>query len=151
MDIMVIVLCGTVHVGLARSAVRNGWTVLTLGTAVQAMREIRDRCPRLVIVQVTQLSQEPLRFIRLVRHSSQPVLVVAVANAHRTQLERMVRDAGANCYLPGAEHEELIEQTVSSMLEYVPVAAHAAVPGEFSLHVASNVPHPRPINKEASR
>ena len=85
------------------------------------MREIRDRCPRLVVVQVTLLSSEPIRLIRLLRHSSQPVLIVAVANSHRNQLERLVRDAGASCYLPGTEDDESLVQAVSSMLEYAPM------------------------------
>jgi DNA-binding NarL/FixJ family response regulator len=120
MDVLVIVLCGAVHVGLARASVRHGWPVLALGTAVQAMREIRDRSPRLVVVQVSTLSSEPLKLIRMLRHCSQPVLVLAVANSHRTQLEKLVRDAGASCYLPAAEEEDQLAQTVASMLDYLP-------------------------------
>ena len=124
MDVLVIVLCGTVHIGLARAAVRQGWTVLAVGTAVEAMREIRDRSPRLVVVQVTLLSNEPVKLIRFLHHSSQPVLIVAVAGTHRNQLERLVRDAGANCYLPSTDEDESIVQAVTSMLESVP-AGHA--------------------------
>lgn len=120
MDVLVIALCGAVHVGLARASVRQGWTVLALGTAVQAMREIRDRSPRLIVVQVSMVSGEPLKLIRLLRNGSQPVLIVAVANSHRNQLEQWVRDAGASCYLPSAEQDEALVQTVASMLDYVP-------------------------------
>jgi DNA-binding NarL/FixJ family response regulator len=120
MDVIVVVLCGSVHVGIARTAIRNGWSVLALGSAIQAVREIRDRAPRLVIVQVTQLSSEPIRLVRLLRHSAQPVLIVAVANTHRNQLERLARDAGASCYLPSAEDEIALEQAVTSMLEFAP-------------------------------
>lgn len=124
MDVLVIVLCGTMHVSLARASVRQGWTVISLGSAVEAMREIRDRCPRLVVVQVSLVAGEPIKLIRMLRHCSQPVLVVAVANPHRRQLEKLIRDAGASCYLPSAEDEESLIHAVCSMLEYTP--AHAA-------------------------
>lgn len=124
MDVLVIVLNGSVHVGLARASVRQGWTVLALGTAVEAMREIRDRSPRLVVVQVSPLGPEPIRLIRMLRHTPQAVLIVAVANSHRNQLEQLVRDAGASCYLPSAEEEDQLIQAVASMLDYVP--SHAA-------------------------
>jgi DNA-binding NarL/FixJ family response regulator len=123
MEVLVIVLCGSVHVGLARVAIRQGWTVLALNNAVQAMREIRDRSPRLVVVQVSMVNHEPLKLIRILRHSAQPVLVVAVAKSHRNQLEKLVRDAGAGCYLPGVDEEESLVQAVGSMLEYVPAQA----------------------------
>lgn len=124
MDVLVIVLCGPLHVGLARTSVREGWSVLTLNTAVQAMREIRDRAPRLVVVQVSTVSNEPIRLIRMLRLCSQPVLVVAVANSHRNQLEQTVRDAGAACYLPSPGEESRLADTVASMLGYSP--AHMA-------------------------
>jgi DNA-binding response OmpR family regulator len=134
MDILVIVLCGTVHVGIARAAVRQGWTVLALGSAVQAMREIRDRCPRLVVLQVNMVNGESLKLIRMVRSTSQPVLIVAVANGHRNQLECLVRDAGANCYLPSAEDEEPLIHAVNSMLDYTAVPAGAAIPLGVAIH-----------------
>ncbi len=125
MEVLVVILAGSVHVALARAAVRQRWTVLALDNAVEAMREIRDRCPRLVVLQVSIFNNEPLRLIRMLRHSSQQVLLVAVAKDHRAQLERMVRDAGASCYLPSAEEEEPLIQAVNSMLEYTPVPAGA--------------------------
>jgi DNA-binding NarL/FixJ family response regulator len=128
MEVLVIILCGNVHVGLARVAVRQGWTVLALESAVQAMREIRSRCPRLVIVQVSMNSHEPLKLIRLLHNCSQPVLVVAVASGHRTQLERLARDAGANCYLSEADDPEAVLQTVTSMLEYAPAFPVGSLP-----------------------
>ncbi|HOA72276.1 MAG TPA: hypothetical protein PL151_02710 [Phycisphaerae bacterium] len=119
MEVLVVVLCGAVHVGLARASVRQGWSVLAVSRAVQAMREIRDRSPRLVVVQVSLSSEEPIKLIRLLRQCSQPVLIVAAANSHRDQLERLVRDAGATCYLPSSEDDQVV-QTVASMLGYVP-------------------------------
>ncbi len=92
----------------------------TVPSAVEAMREIRDRAPRLVVVQVSLLSAEPVRLIRMLRHTTQPVLIVAVANSHRNQLEQVVRDAGASCYLPSIEDEDQLVQAVASMLDYVP-------------------------------
>jgi DNA-binding NarL/FixJ family response regulator len=124
MDVLVIVLSGSVHVGLARASMRERWTVLALGTAVEAMREVRDRSPRLVVVQVSLLSGESIKLIRMLRHCSQPVLIVAVANSHRSQLEQLVRDAGASCYLPSVEQEDQLIQAVASMLDCVP--SHAA-------------------------
>jgi DNA-binding NarL/FixJ family response regulator len=134
MDVLVIVLCGTIHVGLARASVRQGWTVLALGTAVQAMREIRDHCPRLVVVQVTLLNHEPIKLIRLLHQSSQPMLIVAVANGHRQPLERLVRDAGASCYLPSAENEGPLVDAVSSMLGHAPVHSASGVPAGVGGH-----------------
>jgi DNA-binding response OmpR family regulator len=133
MEVLVVVLCGTVHVGLARASVRQGWSVLAVSNAVQAMREIRDRSPRLVVVQVSLLSSEPIKLIRLLRHCSQPVLIVAAANSHRNQLERLVRDAGASCYLPSTDDTQVV-QAVSSMLGHVP--AHVAT-GTTSCPIAS--------------
>jgi len=133
MDVLVIVLCGTVHVGLARAALRMGWPIRSLETAVAAMREIRDRCPRVVVVQVTLLSSEPIKLIRLLRYGLQPAVVVAVASTHRTQLERMVRDAGASCYLPAAENDEGIEQMVAAMLETAPARSASGVSAGMSV------------------
>ncbi len=151
MDVLVIVLCGNVHVGLARTAVRQGWSVLALGTAVQAMREIRDRSPRLVIVQVSMLSQEPLKLVRLLHNCSQPMLVVAVANGHRAHLERLARDAGANCYLPDADESEAVFQAVSSMLEYAPAFPGVASSGGVLVGLDSSSPIMRHGNKGAHR
>ena len=151
MDVLVIVLCGTMHVGLARTSVRQGWSVLTLGTAVQALREIRDRAPRLVVVLVSLMSDEPLRLIRMLRHCSQPVLVVAVANSHRNQLEKLARDAGAGCYMPSPEEESQLTDAVASMLGYSP--AHLAT-GTASGPVRHLDPPPhlaRPGNRGARR
>lgn len=140
MDVLAIVLGGPVHVGLARAAVRQGWTVLAVDTAVQAMREIRDRSPRLVVVQVSLLNNEPIKLIRMLKHSSQPVLIVAVANSHRNQLERIVRDAGVSCYLPAADEEDQLVQAVASMLDYAP--SHLAT-GTTSGPVLQLSPPPR--------
>lgn len=152
MDVIVIALCGSVHVGLGRAAVRQGWPVLSLGTAVQAMREIRERCPRLVVVQVSAVTGEPIKLIRLLRHGLQPVLVVAVANGHRNPLECLVRDAGANCYLPSADDDESLEQAVLAMLGCV---ASESVGGR-SPGLTMPGPHPagpaiRPERKGAGR
>ncbi len=151
MEVLVIILCGTVHVGLARASVREGWTVLALGNAVQAMREIRDRCPRLVVVQVSMLSSEPLKFIRLLHNCSQPVLVVAVANTHRNQLEKLVRDAGANCYLPDADESGSLVQAVNSMLEYAPAYPPGAAPAGLGMDLDPLPPLARHGNKGAHR
>lgn len=151
MEVLVVVLCGNVHVGLARAAVRQGWTVLALGSAVQAVREIRDRCPRLVIVQVTMLSQEPIKLVRLLHNCSQPVLVVAVANGHRTQLERLARDAGAHCYLPDADETESVLDAVSSMLEYAPSFAPGSLQASIAAEFDPGPPLARHGHKRARR
>lgn len=148
MDVLVIVLSGTVHVGLGRAAVRHAWPVLALGTAVEALREIRDRSPRLVVVQVSTLNSEPLKLIRMLRHCSQPVLIVAVANSHRTQLEQLVRDAGASCYLPAADDESQLVQTVASMLDYA--LAHAGT-GTTNGSIAHLDPRPHSARRGAQR
>ncbi len=117
MDVVVIVVCGSLHVGLARVAVRHGWPVRMAHSAVQAFREIHPEAPRLVIVQVSLVSDEPLRLIRLLRHGLCPTLALAVAGSHRPALECAVRDAGANVYLPSAEHEANIEEAAAALLE----------------------------------
>lgn len=141
MDVLVIVLCGTVHVGLARVALRQGWPIRSLDTAVAAMREIRDRCPRVVVVQVTLLSNEPVKLIRLLRYGLQPAVVVAVASTHRTQLERVVRDAGANCYLPAADDDRSVERMVAAMLETAPSRSGSGV----SAGMTASMPHSGPF------
>ncbi|MCL2329762.1 MAG: hypothetical protein FWC56_00495 [Phycisphaerae bacterium] len=126
MDVLVVALNGTVRIDLARTAVREGWAVLATGSAIQAMREIRDQGPRLVVVQVNLQSDEPLKLIQLLQQMIQPVLVIAVTDVHRQQLERLVRDAGAHCYLSGMDEDgSAIVHAVNSMLEYVPAATAA--------------------------
>lgn len=151
MEVLVVILCDNVHVGLARAAVRHGWKVLALGSAVQAMREIRDRCPRLVVVQVSMTSTEPVRLIRLLHNCSQPLLIVAVAHSHRTQLEKLVRDAGASCYLPSAEDTESLIEAVHSMLEYAPAFPMHAAPAAMVVDFDPSPPLARPGKKRSPR
>jgi DNA-binding NarL/FixJ family response regulator len=86
------------------------------------------------------LNNEPIKLIRMLKHSSQPVLIVAVANSHRNQLERIVRDAGVSCYLPAADEEDQLVQAVASMLDYAP--SHLAT-GTTSGPVLQLSPPPR--------
>jgi len=113
---LVIVLNGNVGASLGRLAIRRGWPILEVATAIQAMREVRITKPKVVVVQVSMRSAEELGLIDLLRHGGQKVAVVAVAAAHHEEVERVIRGVGVNCYLPSGEDAMPIEQAVTNIL-----------------------------------
>jgi len=112
---LVIVLDEPVMPSLARLAVRRGWPVLEMATARQAVSVVLQQQAALHIVQVSVRGDEAADLIRLLRAAPRKVPIVAVSTLHDPCVERAAREAGADCYLPGVERLEVLEQMIESL------------------------------------
>jgi DNA-binding NarL/FixJ family response regulator len=111
---------------LLRMAVRNAWSVRQFPSARAAFAETLRCRPVAAIVQVATKLDESLELIRRVRAGSWPVLLVAVAVAHREEVERAARVAGVDCYVGTTADSILAETIVAELLERQKHAAPVA-------------------------
>jgi DNA-binding response OmpR family regulator len=136
----VIVLCyeEALEPGVARSLLRNRWVFLDGRSGKQALKEIVLAHPHAVVVQVPPAGEPATGTIeRLSRHWN-PMAIVGVASAGANETEVLVRQAGADCFLPCPCTSEELERTLASMVPGVreesgrieaPCAAEAGVIG----------------------
>ena len=113
-DVLIVVLDQTVEPDLVRLAVDRGWALLRTSTVREAIRELRVRRVDVAVVQVAVLIERAVELIQLLREHWNRVPIVAVARSHDERLERAVRSAGADCYLPSPD-ADAIEQAVDSL------------------------------------
>ncbi len=113
--VLIVVLGETVAPGLDQASVSRGWQLLKFSSVSDAIREVFRHRPQVVIVQVS-LQSEAVKFIGTLHKAIKPILLIAVAAEHHNDLERAVRGAGINYYLPGASNVELLEQAVAAVL-----------------------------------
>jgi DNA-binding NarL/FixJ family response regulator len=112
---VVVVLDEPVVPSLARLAVRQGWPVLKMATARQAVPVVLRHQADLHVVQVSVCVDESLDLIRSLRAAPRKVPILAVAAMHQPRVERAVRQAGASCYVPGSESLEVLQRVVASL------------------------------------
>jgi len=99
---------------LRKLANDHGLPILEAHDADFIIKEIQCLCLSVIIVQVTQLSIEILRLIRMITTSPQPVHLIVVATSHNDEIERAVLIAGASFYVPGTE-KNLVNQALVAM------------------------------------
>jgi DNA-binding NarL/FixJ family response regulator len=113
---LIVVLDEAVMPGLARFAMRHGWSVVKLPEIGQTGRLVLRRRAQAIVVQVSLKLDETIALIQLLKQGSRPMPIVAVAGVHNEQIERAIRGAGANCYLPGTSDADMIAQAVAAVL-----------------------------------
>jgi len=113
---LIVVMDEAVIPGLARFAMRHGWSVVKLPEIGQTGRLVLRRRAQAIVVQVSLRLDETIALIHLLKRDSRPVPVVAVAGVHNEEIERAIRGAGANCYLPGSSDADMIAQAVAAVL-----------------------------------
>jgi len=101
---------------LAKIAIRRGWPLLQTSLAGQTVDEVRRHCPEVAVVQVSLKLGEDLELLYLLQAGFSEIASIAVATSHDLHVERAVRSAGANCYLPCTDDADLIERTVDELL-----------------------------------
>lgn len=99
MDVMAMWFGESAAAGLLQSARRQGWPVVRPRSAREALTVVLCRRPRLVVTQLPPEQGLGLAVIAML-HKRGQVTLVAVAARHDAELERRVRVAGAQCYLP---------------------------------------------------
>lgn len=114
--VLVIVLDEPVIDELDRATTRYGWPVLTCTSALDAIRATYRHRPRVVIVQVPACLDETLELIRTLRQGALRVLLVGCVRRHDEAVERALRIAGVDCYLPDPSRLECLEEVVSTAL-----------------------------------
>ncbi len=127
--VLLISLAGSPPPDLARIAVRNDWPLLLAARVSQALREVRERRPGVVIVPISRQFEDELELLRLLPTKTQRVSSIACASAHDDRIERAIRNAGADSYLPTAADDALVERTVNEILtrrQATPLPMHYA-------------------------
>jgi len=109
------VMEGDVDPNLERVATSFGLSILAVTNADQALRALHSLRPGLIVLQVSRLVNEALRFVRLVTALPERVPLVAVATSHSEQLERDIWQAGATWDLPDTG-PNLLDQVLRAAL-----------------------------------
>ncbi|MGD9689216.1 MAG: hypothetical protein AB7Q91_07295 [Phycisphaerales bacterium] len=116
----VIVLCYEDHVdsGIARALLRNRWRLIDGRSGPPAIKMVMLAHPLAVIVQVPALhaSDVPLATIRRLARHWNPTCVLGVAGPDAGDVEVMVRQSGADCFLPHPCSPDALEQMLESMV-----------------------------------
>jgi DNA-binding response OmpR family regulator len=112
---VVVVTDRTILSGLAKLALRHGWDLIHLPTASCVTRTIGRRQVDMAVVQIAVNPQQSIEFIQWLRVTRRNVILIAVAPAHREEVEYMVRQAGAHCYVTQTD-EISLERTVTEIL-----------------------------------
>ena len=113
---LIVVLNEATTPSLADFAMRRGWTIIKVSSAMGALAAILRRRPRLLVVQVSAFVNQTAELIRQARARLRPLPIVAVARSHDETVERTIRGAGASCYLPIACDADPLDATVTSLL-----------------------------------
>ena len=116
-----------------KTADRNGWMMLDCGCIRQSLRQVMKQIialkPKAVIVPVSRPSDRSLQLIRILQAGWRRLHLVVTALNHSDELERRVRQAGADCYLPDNETIGQIDRFVGDMLDRpVPIRAAPSEP-----------------------
>jgi hypothetical protein len=98
------------------SASRLGLPVIRIPDAEHACHELSSRRPDVVIVQVPPIPDEALVLIEAMTTAPWRMRVIAAAVLHSDAVERAARRAGATCYLPCGELQQLGD-VVSALAE----------------------------------
>src|ERR1051325_2993892 len=120
---VVVVTEKTVVSGLAKLAERHHWPLIHLPTAKEVMKTIGRQRIDVAVIHIAVDVQQTIEFIEWLRMTRREVLLVAVASAHQEEAERLVRHAGANCYLPQADEISLERAIVGILQQEVSRAA----------------------------
>jgi CheY-like chemotaxis protein len=115
---LVVVLDETVMPGLARLAARNGWPIVRVPMAREALPIVLRRRAQMLVVQVSVPVDEAADLVRLLRVSPRKVPIIAVAATHNRMVEQAMREAGASCYLPDGDTPEALQQAITSMMPF---------------------------------
>ena len=113
----VIVLCYDDHVepGIARSMLKNRWGLIDGRSVAQPLKLLMRSQPQVVVVQVpASVGPVPSLISRLTQHWN-PTRVVAAANSGASDIEMVLRQSGADCFLPSPIDSDELEAAVSSL------------------------------------
>jgi len=114
--VVVIALNGQgVEAELRTMANDSGMLVIEAPGAKQAYVNIIRQRPEAIILQVSRMLSEAIKLVQLVAGSPNPVPVIAVASHHGVDVERAMRIAGATCYVPEIDVDE-VRQALSAVL-----------------------------------
>lgn len=100
---------------LQRVATSFGLSIVPAENADHALRAVLSLRVGLIVLQVSRLVDEAVKFIGLVEKLPRPVPLIAVASSHSEQLERDVWHAGATWYLPETS-THLLSQVLRAVL-----------------------------------
>ena len=104
-----------VEPGLARSALRNKWPILDARSIAPIAKHVLLAQPRVVLIQVPPTVQPATGLLtRLSRHWN-PLRTVAVTSVHAADCEMLVRQSGADVFVPGPCSPDHLEQVVQGL------------------------------------
>jgi len=102
--------------GLARAAVRNGWTIhQTPPSRAQLEQALARGHSSVVIIHIPIADDVALHLIQSLKSSWRSVVIIALSSAATEQAEIQARAAGAGLFLPAAADADLIERTVLAL------------------------------------
>ena len=113
---LVVVFSSHVEPGIARTALRRRWQILDGRNNSTLTRQVLLAHPRAVVVQVPPQPEPATGLIaRLSRHWT-PMVILAVASPDANETEAAVRQAGADCFLPGPCDAATLDDTLERLL-----------------------------------
>ena len=104
-----------------KTADRNGWMVLDCPSIRQSIRQVMKQIialkPKAVIVPISRPSDRSLQLIRILQAGWRRLSLIVAALNHSDELERRVRQAGADCYLSDDETIGHMDRFIGDMLD----------------------------------
>lgn len=110
--VMVVVFEDQVSPSLARSALKNRWSVLDGRKRKGLLREIMFAQPKALILQIPETVGVAEAMIERLAQHWVPMVLMGIGGERR---ESEVRRAGIDCLLPSTAGQEMIESTVGAM------------------------------------
>ncbi len=109
---MVVVFEDEVKPSLARSALKNRWSVMDGRKRKGLLREIMFAQPKALILQIPETVGVAEAMIERLAQHWVPMVLMGIGGERR---ESRVRQAGIDCLLPGNAGADVIESTVVAM------------------------------------
>ncbi len=124
MDVLVVSMDDSIDASLKRVAEEHGWAQMHCPSLRQATRQIMACHPRVVIVQVSKITDAALQLVRILQAGWRKVALIVTARHHSEDLEREARMAGCTAYLTEGQTTAMVDQYVEAVIGPV----HANVP-----------------------